>query len=150
MVHEVRIVLRLELPESGEIPPIPLAEVGQEEPVLAAVADVDGESDALPLKRVDLPTREGLKLLGRFLRVVRGDRSLDEFSKLIEARTGHRLSPAALSSLERGHGNPRLNTFLILAGSELLRNPDDDQVYAVEDLFLVACERLDPWTGEMV
>ena len=148
MVHEVRIVLRLELPEgmqvAGEIPPTPLVEGGR------YGRDEVGEPEALPERRLHLVTKAGLKQLGKFLLSVRGERPLVELADLIEANTGHRLEPSTLSALERGNSTPKINTLQILGGSGLFCCPVGERVYEGYDLYLVACERLDPWTGEMV
>ena len=146
MGSEVRIVLRLELPDGVSVagdPPNPPCEGGQYTPKPV-------------VKRPNFVTDEGVDLLGRYLKETRetlGFDKLSQFLDRVQALTGHRLHYKSVQSLELGNclitaGHPRWNLLAILAATGFYGV--HGELYEAQDLFLVACERLDPWTGEMV
>ncbi|NCJ06643.1 hypothetical protein GS597_09020 [Synechococcales cyanobacterium C] len=93
-----------------------------------------------------LITEGGRKKLGQFIRETRKGYgfSQDDLIEVIHWLTGHRIGKATLSALERGNVKPQWDTLAILAASGRFKNARTYMPFTAEELFAIACERIDP------
>ncbi len=97
-----------------------------------------------------ITTEAGKKILGTIAKSAREDMgwSLRDVARELTERTGFKISPGAISDLEGGDREPQWNTLAKLVTLGYIKNPRTGDPYQVSDLFKIACEALDPETGE--
>lgn len=96
-------------------------------------------------------TEQGKKALGKLVKESREAMSWsmqDVAAELFE-RTKFTITTSAISDLENGKRDPQWNTLAKLAALGYIKNPRSQEAYEVGDLFKIACEALDPVTGEV-
>ncbi len=95
-------------------------------------------------------SKNGLDRLGAYLRSTRLEMGMsqDDLLEAIKSVVGTTLSKPALSALERGNSKPGWDTLSTIAESGLFINPKTGNPWTTSDLFEIACESIDPDTGE--
>lgn len=102
------------------------------------------------MKTPPVITNKGKETLGKFLKESREGMSLslDAFLAKVKESTGQEISKSTLSELERGNSVPKWDTLSILAWGKFYVNPITKNYYTASELFEIACEYFDPFTGD--
>lgn len=95
-------------------------------------------------------TKRGLEALGEVLREARKARgwSQRDLSQFVYQQTGHKISDRSIGNLENNTGEPKYNTVAVLAASGFVINPGTGKPFTEDDFINIACEMLDPFTGQ--
>lgn len=95
-------------------------------------------------------TKHGLKALGAILREARKARgwSQRDLSQFVYERTGHKVSDRSIGNLENNTGEPKYNTVALIAAAGFVINPSTGKPFTEDDFIDIACEVLDPFTGQ--
>lgn len=101
--------------------------------------------------KVCTTTEDGKKRLGKFAREAREAMgwSMRDVAAELERLTGFTITSSAISDLENGNREPQWNTLAKIVALRYIKNPRTESPYEVSDLFKIACEALDPYTGEI-
>lgn len=107
--------------------------------------------------KVCIITENGRKKLGAAIKTARKTPkdgkpfgwSQDELIAEIKRVTGFTLSKATISELERGNSEPKWDTLAILSSTGFLVNPRTGEAFSTSELFKIACEAIDPTTGDI-
>lgn len=96
-------------------------------------------------------TVTGWRILGALIKQARESAgySLRDFSALIESVVGVPIGASTLSTLERGGSSSSWNTIAAIAATEIVKSPDGHP-YDTRELFMIACEKLNPQTGKII
>ena len=95
-------------------------------------------------------TKRGLEALGEILREARKARgwSQRDLSQFVCQKTGYKISDRSIGNLENNTGEPKYNTVALIAASGFVINPATGMPFTEDDFINIACEVLDPFTGQ--
>lgn len=95
-------------------------------------------------------TKRGLEALGEILREARKARgwSQRDLSQFVYQQTGHKVSDRSIGNLENNTGEPKYNTVAVIAAAGFVINPATGRPFSEDDFINIACEVLDPFTGQ--
>jgi len=95
-------------------------------------------------------TKRGLEALGEILREARKARgwSQRDLSQFVYQQTGHKVSDRSIGNLENNTGEPKYNTVAVIAAAGFVINPATGRSFSEDDFINIACEVLDPFTGQ--
>lgn len=95
-------------------------------------------------------TKRGLEALGEILREARKARgwSQRDLSQFVYQRTGHKVSDRSIGNLENNTGEPKYNTVALIAAAGFVINSATGKPFTEDDFINIACEVLDPFTGQ--
>lgn len=95
-------------------------------------------------------TKRGLEALGEILREARKARgwSQRDLSQFVYQQTGHKVSDRSIGNLENNTGEPKYNTVALIAAAGFVINPATGRPFTEDDFINIACEVIDPFTGQ--